>query len=115
MSLWTGDYTSDISQVLAVQTELAEAIARELRIALEPSAARARQKSHVVDASAYDFYLRARDAAARRDMAEAIEFYELAIAEDEEFAEANAGLAEALYLGALSGVQANDTGTEMRI
>ena len=42
MSLWTGDYTSDISQVFAVQTELAEAVARELRIALEPSAARAR-------------------------------------------------------------------------
>lgn len=115
MSLWTGDYTSDISQVLAVQTELAEAIAREFRIALEPSAARASQKSHVVDARAYDFYLRARDAAARRDTAEAIEFYELAIAEDEGFAEANAGLAEALYFGALSGVQADDTGTEMRI
>ena len=115
MSLWTGDYTSDTSQVFAVQTELAEAIARELRIALEPSAALARQKSHVVDARAYDLYLRARDAAARHDTAEAIEFYELAIAEDEGFAEANAGLAEALYFGVLSGVQADDTGTEMRI
>ena len=115
MSLWTGNYTSDISQVFAVQTELAEDVARELRIRLEPSAARARKKSQLVGAGAYDLYLRARDAAARRDMAGAIEFYELAIAEDEGFAEANAGLAEALHLAVLSGVQADDFRTEIAI
>ena len=103
-----------MSQIFAVQTELAEATARALGITLEPSAARARKKSHVVDARAYDLYVRARDAAVRRDTAQAIEFYELALAEGG-LAEANAGLAQALHLGVLTGEHTDDSTTEMRI
>ena len=115
VSFWSGQYTGEMSQVFAVQTELAEATARALGITLEPSAARARKKSHVVDARAYDLYVRGRDAAVRRDTAQAIEFYELALAEEEGLAEANAGLAQALHLGVLAGEHADDSATEMRI
>ena len=115
VSFWSRQYTNEMSQVFAVQTELAEATARALGITLEPSAARARKKSHVVDARAYDLYVRARDAAVRRDTAQAIEFYELALAEDGGLAEANAGLAQALHLGVLTGEHADDSATEMRI
>ena len=115
VSFWSGQYTSEMSQVFAVQTELAEATARALGITLEPSAARARKKSHVVDARAYDLYMRAQDAAVRRDTAQAIEFYELALAEEGGLAEANAGLAQTLHLGVLTGEHADDSATEMRI
>ena len=115
VSFWSGQYTSEMSQVFAVQTELAEATARALGITLEPSAARARKKSHVVNARAYDLYVRARDAAVRRDTAQAIEFYELALAEEGGLAEANAGLAQALHLGVLTGEHADDSATETRI
>ncbi len=98
IELWSEQFTRPLRDVFAVQNEIAEQVARKLRVTLAPSEARARTASRLVDARAYDVYLRAREATARRDLTKAIELYEEAVRTDPTLVEAQAGLVEALYL-----------------
>jgi serine/threonine protein kinase/tetratricopeptide (TPR) repeat protein len=98
MHLWARSYERDVSDVLALQSELAGAIAEEVRahVTLEE---RARLESpRRVDPEAYEEYLRGRyhwnrrnEAAARR----AIECFERSIAKDPGYAPAHSGIADA--------------------
>jgi len=96
--LWTGQYTRDVKDIFAVQAQIAEDVARALRLTLQPTAASARTASRLVDQRAYDAYLRGRQAAANRDIPAAKRFFAEAIRIDDGLAEAHAGLAEALHL-----------------
>jgi eukaryotic-like serine/threonine-protein kinase len=113
--IWSGNYQRSLSNIFAVQTEIAEDVARSLSVTLAPSAARARTAARQVNAAAYDLYLRGRDAAARRDVDRAIELYRQAIQSDLALAEAHAGLAEAIHLrGVFQGQFSPALSAEMR-
>jgi TolB-like protein/Flp pilus assembly protein TadD len=94
--LWSDQYDRPLDDVFAIQTEIAQAIAKELRIPLgldDPSAL----VTPTADLEAYDLYLaglaqmRTRGAA----VAEAARLFEAAIARDSTWAPAWAELAEA--------------------
>src|SRR5262245_22913425 len=95
-AIWAAQYTRDLKDILAVQTQVAEEVATALRLKLQPTAARVRTASRLVDPRAYELYLRGRQALAERKIPEAINLYEQAIEADAGLAEAFAGLAEAL-------------------
>ena len=93
--LWSEQYDRDLVDVFAVQTEIAEAIAEELRIPLGLDDGR-QLVSPTDDLEAYDLYLagRARMRERGRSVAEAVELFEAAVAQDSNWAPAWAGLAE---------------------
>jgi len=97
--LWSDQYDRDMDDVFAIQTEIAEAIAEELRVPLGLN-----QEGQLVtptdDLEAYDLYLtgRARMRERGESLAEAVRLFEAAIARDSSWAPAWAGLAEALEL-----------------
>ena len=96
--IWSDSYQRSLNDIFAVQNEIAEAVARNLRVTLTPSPVRDRTAARKVSVVAYDLYLRGRDAAARRDRDRAVELYRQAIAADPGLVEALAGLTEALHL-----------------
>ena len=97
--LWAESYDRDVSDVLAIQSEVAMKIARSLTLALRrPDAGSARGTR---SASAYDLYLRGRsfrDQATEESTRKAIEYFQRAIASDPEYARAHAGIADAYWL-----------------
>jgi len=94
--LWSDQYDRTMSDVFAIQTEIAEAIAEALRVPLGLDDA-----SDLVtptgDLEAYDLYLAARGRMRERgqSLPEAIRLFEAAIARDSTWAPAWAGLAQA--------------------
>jgi TolB-like protein len=97
-AIWASQYTRDVRDILAVQTQVAEEVATALRLTLQPTASRVRTASRLVDPRAYELYLRGQQAFAERKLTDAIKLYEQAIAADAGLAEAFAGLAKALSL-----------------
>ncbi len=94
--LWSDQYDREMDDVFAIQTEIAEAIAEELRVPLGLN-----QEGQLVtptgDLEAYDLYLAGRAQLRRRgaSLTDAIRMFEAAIARDSSFAPAWAALAEA--------------------
>ncbi|HSM08450.1 MAG TPA: tetratricopeptide repeat protein [Gemmatimonadota bacterium] len=93
--LWSEQYDRTLDDVFAIQTEIAEAIADQLRVSLGLDEG-ADLVSPTDDLEAYDLYLAARGRMRERGdgVAEAIRLYEAAIARDSSWAPAWAGLAE---------------------
>ena len=108
VALWTSQYTRDLTDIFAVQAQVAEDVARALRLKLQPTAASERAAQRLVDRGAYDAYLRGRQAAAQRRLGVAKEQFAKAIAIDDGLAEAHAGLAEVLHLEAVFAGAADD-------
>ncbi len=59
--LWAERYDRDLADVFAIQTEIAQKIAQELRAALSPDERAALQARPTTDTAAYDLYLQARE------------------------------------------------------
>ena len=114
-AIWAAQYTRDLKDILAVQTQVAEEVATALRLKLQPTASRVRTASRLVDPRAYELYLRGRQALAERNLPEAIKQYEQAIAVDAGLAEAFAGLAEALYVNPTFGGPVDDASPTARL
>ncbi len=98
--LWAQSYERDLSDVLALQGEVARAIAEEIRVQLSPQEAARLAEARRVDPEAYESYLRGRYHWSRRSaeaLEKAVEAFHQAIAKDPLYAEAYAGLA-ATYL-----------------
>jgi TolB-like protein/DNA-binding winged helix-turn-helix (wHTH) protein/Flp pilus assembly protein TadD len=96
--LWVGDYNRGMSDVLDLQSEIAQSIAREVQIKLTP-AEQARLKSpHPVRPKAYDDYLQGRylywNKRTEENLNKAIELFQRAIKEDPSYAPAYVGLAD---------------------
>ncbi len=98
MHLWARSYERDVSDVLALQAELAGAIAEEVRAHVTQEERARLESPRRVDPEAYEEYLRGRfhwnrrnEAAARR----AIECFERSIAKDPGYAPAHSGIADA--------------------
>jgi TolB-like protein/Flp pilus assembly protein TadD len=102
--LWARSYERDVRDVIALQGDLARAIAHEIRRELSPGDGTERGARHV-EPEAYDLFLRARflsfQWATPDNVRRAIHYYEQAIARDPGYATAYAGLAQAqLHLAA---------------
>jgi TolB-like protein len=101
-TLWGGEYTNELKNVLFVQDTIARSIVSALSVALgESGPGLSRPRSG--DPEAYDAYLRGRYFLGRRNpasLATAIRSFEAAIAKDSSFAPAYAGLADAYSLTA---------------
>jgi serine/threonine-protein kinase len=105
--LWAESYERDLRDVLALQAEVARAVAGEIEMALSPAArerielAAQPGSARPPDPEAYDAYLKGRYHFARfgeEALKTAIRYYEEAIAKDPTFARAYAALAEALVI-----------------
>ncbi|HTA65446.1 MAG TPA: hypothetical protein VK753_08075 [Xanthomonadaceae bacterium] len=100
--LWSHDYDGDLSDVFALQDNIAHAITDQLKVVLTID-----QKAHLVqvgtaNTEAYSLYLQATDAFNHRDykrMGDAIGWLEQAIALDPHFAQAHTRLAMIHTLG----------------
>ncbi len=97
-NIWSRSYERNLSDILALQSELARAIAREIKIALTPAEQARLALTRPVDPEAYQFILRGRSFWNRRteeDLMRAKEFFERAIEKDPTYALAHSGLADA--------------------
>jgi tetratricopeptide (TPR) repeat protein len=101
--LWTRSYDRDVGNLLALQSEIAQAVAEELEVELNPTERKAGvtlaqgSASKATNHEAYDAYLKGRFYYSKGGSAEytAIDYYKKAIAGDSTFAKAYAALAEA--------------------
>jgi TolB-like protein len=107
--LWAETYERDLSDVLSVQADIAQAIAREINLALNLSQSTRLsdlQKGHgQIQPAAYDAYLKARYNLHQMTpgaISKSIEDFERAIQLDEKYAPAYAGLASAYALLAIA-------------
>jgi TolB-like protein/predicted Ser/Thr protein kinase len=114
-AIWSGQYTREVKDIFAVQAQIAEEVARALRVKLQPTASSARASARTVDPRAYDLYVRGRQAIADRRPAEAIALYEQAIGVDPGLAEAFAGTAEAIEYSTIILGQAPDASSRQRL
>ena len=99
--LWAESYDRDLRDVLALQSEVAQAIAREIEIKLTPQQQVRLASTRSINPEAYELYLQGRyfwnkrtEAGLRRS----IEYFERAISSDPQYGQAYAGLADAYAL-----------------
>ena len=95
--IWSGSHRSSAQDLVALQANLTREIAARLRIDYKPIAEQSRAALRLVNPSAYDKYLEAREAMASSDASRAAQLFDAAAREDPSLIEAQAGLAEALY------------------
>jgi tetratricopeptide (TPR) repeat protein len=98
--LWSETYDRRLEGVFAIQEEIAEAIAKELKGSLGLESAESLIRNRTQDMGAYELYLEARGEVRRRGpgLPRAIDLFEQALARDSTFAPAWAGLAEAFSI-----------------
>jgi len=97
-NLWADRYDRPMRDVLAIQADVAAAIAREIRTNISPQDQKRLVAVGTVSSQGYDAYLRGKFHAAfqeREHNAQAIESFERAIAADPQFAAARAELGRA--------------------
>ena len=99
--LWGGQFQRDAADVLALQEDLAQEVADQLRLRLTRDDRKRLQKRHTQNVRAYEAYMRGRFQLAKRTnegFAKAIECFNAAIAEDHGYALAYSGLADCYTL-----------------
>jgi tetratricopeptide (TPR) repeat protein len=95
--LWADGYERDIRDVLALQSDVAAAIVREIRVKLSPGESSHLAAQAPVDPEAYQLYLQGRTSFSRStpdSLTKAAEYFNLAIAKDPGYALAYTGLAD---------------------
>jgi TolB-like protein/Flp pilus assembly protein TadD len=97
--LWAEIYDRDLRDVLALQSEVAQAIAREIRIKLTPIDQARFAEARPVVPEAYEAYLKGRyhwNSRSGAGLGKAIQYFQQAIAKDPTYSAAYAGLADCL-------------------
>jgi serine/threonine-protein kinase len=95
--LWAESYERDQQDVLALQSDVARAIADEIRIKVTPQERTRLASARAVNPDVHEAYLKGRfylNKYQREQVNKAIGFFEQAIAKDKEYAPAHAGLAD---------------------
>ncbi len=106
--LWAQSYERSLENVLEIQSEVAQAITREVRVKLTPREEIKLASAEAVDPAAHEAYLKGRyytnepNASA---IQKGIEFFNQAISRDPSFALAYSGLADTYILLAQEGLQ----------
>lgn len=110
--LWSESFDRDLSDVFAVQEDVARSIVAALRLRLAPARDSALAVHPTGDLQAYDLYLKGRFAWNQRTgpaLVDAVRYLEAAVARDSTFARAWAALADAYILvSPYAGVSATD-------
>jgi eukaryotic-like serine/threonine-protein kinase len=95
--VWSEEYDRELSDVFTVQNDIAQAIAGALEVRLAGDERASLVRPPTGDLGAYELFLKGRFATYQRTsaaLAQAVRFFEQAVARDSSFAEAYAGLAE---------------------
>jgi len=95
--LWSESFDRELSDVFAIQEEIAQRIVQALRLELTERELNALARAPTHDVEAYQLYLRGRQffyRTTRQDLEYAIEMFERAAARDPEYARAHAGSAD---------------------
>ena len=98
--IWGEQYHRKISDILAIQEEIAEEISDKLRLKLTVDEKRQLTKRYTDNSEAYHLYLKGRyhwNKYAHEGLGKAIEYFRQAIEEDPIYALAYAGLADSYY------------------
>jgi serine/threonine protein kinase len=96
--LWAETYDKDLKQIFAIQSDVAQAIAKALQAKLSPSEKDRIEKKVTENLQAYELYLKGRYSWNKRlpdKLKKAIEYFNQAIERDPNYALAYAGLADA--------------------
>jgi serine/threonine protein kinase/Flp pilus assembly protein TadD len=96
--LWAKQYESDLRDVLALQSDVARAIADEIQVKLSPQERTRLARTRPVDPAAYEAFLKGRHFWYRRSpdaLRRGLDLLQQAITLDSSYALAHAGLAEA--------------------
>src|SRR6266853_1660313 len=99
--LWAQSYEGDLQDTLALQNNVARAIAGEIRVTLNPREEAALKESKTVNTEAYEAYLKGRYFWNKRTgegLKKAVDYFDRAIATDPAFARAYSGLADSYAL-----------------
>lgn len=107
-NLWSRSYERDMSDILALQNELARAIAQEIKIALTPAESARLTSARSVNPEAYQLYLKGRHFWKKRteeDLMKAMKHFGEAIEKDPDYAQAYAGIADAYNMLASHGLR----------
>ncbi|MHC4953289.1 MAG: protein kinase domain-containing protein [Planctomycetota bacterium] len=100
-TVWAERFDRDMEDVFAIQDEIAQSIARALRVVLTPQEKRAIEKKDTKAVQAYDYYLRGRQffhQLRRKGFDFARQMFARAIVIDAEYARAYAGVADCCSL-----------------
>ena len=95
--LWAKSYEHEMKDILSLQSEIAQAVASEIRVALTPQEQARLAKRTPVDPAVHELYLKGRFHVNRGTQDEVdigIAFYEQALARDPSYAPAWSGLAD---------------------
>jgi eukaryotic-like serine/threonine-protein kinase len=105
--LWANNYESAITDVLALQSDLVQAIAGEIRVQVTPQESERLRNTRRVDPDVYDATLKGMAtleyATREEQIRQAIELFQKAVDRDPTYAPAWAGLGEALWYLAAAG------------
>src|SRR5438309_3708363 len=99
--LWAESYERDLRDVLTLQAEVTQAIAREIRVKLTPQERKHLAQTRAVDPEAYEAYLKGRyhwNRRSRDGLGKATQHFQQAIASDPTYAAAYAGLADCVSI-----------------
>jgi TolB-like protein/Flp pilus assembly protein TadD len=111
--LWAESYERDLRNVLALQSEVVQAIAREIRVKLTPLDQARFAAAGPVEPDAYEAYLKGRYYWNRRSkdgVGKAIQSFQEAVEKDASYAAAYAGLADCLSVLSAWGFVSADEG-----
>jgi tetratricopeptide (TPR) repeat protein len=95
--LWAENYDRDLQDILALHSEVAREIAREVEVALTPAEESHLAKAHPIDPEAYEAYLRGRyhfNRTSEAELEKAVGYFERALAKEPRYAAAYSGIAD---------------------
>lgn len=102
-NLWSQSYDRTLDDVFAIQTDIAKQLVEALQVTLRPGEDKLLGRGGTNDAQAYDYFLRGQQQLrAHGDGLEAAKMFHRALALDDGFAQAYAGLASALAMQAFN-------------
>lgn len=99
--LWAHSYEGDVRDALALQNDVAHAIAEQIQVNVDPQALAALTNKKVVDPEAYEAYLKGRyfwNKRTSNGLRTAVAYFEQAIDRDPGYARAYSGLADSYAL-----------------
>ncbi len=98
--LWSHRYARQATDIFSLQAEVAQDIAKEIEVIVTPEERGRIEKIPTANLTAYDYYLRGMDLTKKKSfesLERAIEYFEKALAEDEDFPHAYAATAICNY------------------
>jgi TolB-like protein/Tfp pilus assembly protein PilF len=111
--LWAESYERDLRDILALQVEVASAIAAEIQVTLTPQDRKQLARTRLVNPEAYEAYLKGRFFWNKRTphgVKRGAEYFEQAIDKDPTYAAAHAGLADCAGIAGWWGFVAPEEG-----